>query len=449
MLTQPVLTDSTVLQQQLPHANSYKKEMSLQAPQVMTTQAEAISISGNVYQTDTTETSHNLVQQTPAMLPLPVTSAAQYGQTPVSYGLQQNIVMQSLPETSTTQYAQVPTSVSVQQNTLVQPLSSTFTAQYGQIPISTSLQQNTAVHSLLLPSSTLHGQIPTSSREQQNLPVQPLSLTSNAQYEPTTINQSIPHNTAEQSLPITTSVYTGQTQTSKSLQQNLPVQANANNHESQRQYTTVSMDQNTISQDAQIPTCMQNTTLTSTSQVYPPAGNVFQSSQFSTKSNVGCRSDSDQKAPSTIEGQQNINPNNALTTEQQSTPMQTSTRKKEIQPDNFDGVGKTEWSDYIIHFEQCAAWNQWTETQKTQMLAIHLRGEAQKLLSSLTVAQLSDYSKLKSILSNRYDPKEKEVTYRCQFRYYRREKGTSASDYGYNLSKLAQKAYPNLTLDQL
>ena len=48
MLTQPVLTDSTVLQQQIPHANSYKKDMSLQAPQVMTTQAEAISISGNL-----------------------------------------------------------------------------------------------------------------------------------------------------------------------------------------------------------------------------------------------------------------------------------------------------------------------------------------------------------------------------------------------------------------
>ena len=121
--------------------------------------------------------------------------------------------------------------------------------------------------------------------------MQPLSLTSNAQYEPTPINQSIPHSTAEQSLPITTSVYTGQTQIGKSLQQNLPVQANANNHEAQRQYTTVSMDQNTISQGAQqIPTCMHNTNLTSTSQVYPPAGNVFQSSQFSTKSKVGGRS---------------------------------------------------------------------------------------------------------------------------------------------------------------
>ena len=154
------------------------------------------------------------------------------------------------------------------------------------------------------------------------------------------------------------------------------------------------------------------------------------SEHISNKSNVGCRADNYQKAPSTLEGQQNINPNYALTTEQQSMPVQTSTRKKQIQPDNFDGVGKTEWSDYIIHFEQCAEWNQWTETQKTQMIAIHLRGEAQKLLSSLTVAQLSDYSKLKSILSNRYDPKEKEITYRCQFRYYRRDKGSSVSDYG-------------------
>ena len=101
------------------------QETSLQATQVMTAQAEAISISGNVYQTDTTETSHNLAQQTPAMSPLPVTSAAQYGQTPVSYGLQQNIAMQSLPERANNQYVQVPTSVSVQQNTLVQPLSST------------------------------------------------------------------------------------------------------------------------------------------------------------------------------------------------------------------------------------------------------------------------------------------------------------------------------------
>ena len=54
---------------------------------------------------------------------------------------------------------------------------------------------------------------------------------------------------------------------------------------------------------------------------------------------------------------------------------------EEIQPDNFDGSGKTEWSDYIVHFQQCASWNKWSDSQKAQMLSIRLRGEAQRLLS--------------------------------------------------------------------
>lgn len=99
---------------------------------------------------------------------------------------------------------------------------------------------------------------------------QSLFLKSNAGTTP--INPSISHITAEQSLPRTSSIHAGQTQISKSLQQSLPVQADANNYEAQRQYTTVSVDQKTTSQGAQqIPTCMQKTTLTSASQVYLPA----------------------------------------------------------------------------------------------------------------------------------------------------------------------------------
>ena len=131
---------------------------------------------------------------------------------------------------------------------------------------------------------------------------------------------------------------------------------------------------------------------------------------------------------------------------QQSQPI---LNKKEVHPDNFDGTGKTEWSDYLVHFEQCAKWNQWTDAQKAQMLSIHLRGEAQRLLSGLTVLQLGNYDAIKQIISDRYEPKQKDVTYRCQFRYRKREKAESASDYGYHLNRLAQKAYPNLTLNQL
>ena len=83
------------------------------------------------------------------------------------------------------------------------------------------------------------------------------------------------------------------------------------------------------------------------------------------------------------------------------------------------------------------------------MLSIHLRGEAQRLLSGLTVLQLGNYDAIKQIISNRYEPKQKDVTYRCQFRYRKRKKAESASDYGYHLNRLAQKAYLNLTLNQL
>ena len=56
---------------------------------------------------------------------------------------------------------------------------------------------------------------------------------------------------------------------------------------------------------------------------------------------------------------------------------------------------------------------------------------------------------MKQIITDRYAPKEKDVAYRCQLRYRKREKGESVSDHGHHLSRLARKAYPNLTLSQL
>ena len=87
-------------------------------------------------------------------------------------------------------------------------------------------------------------------------------------------------------------------------------------------------------------------------------------------------------------------------------------------------------------------------TESTNVKYLSSR-EAQPLLSDLTVAQLGNYDAIKQIISDRYEPKQKDVTYRCQFIYCKGEKGESASDYGYHLNRLAQKAYPNLTLSQL
>ncbi|XP_021375759.1 uncharacterized protein LOC110464694 [Mizuhopecten yessoensis] len=73
-----------------------------------------------------------------------------------------------------------------------------------------------------------------------------------------------------------------------------------------------------------------------------------------------------------------------------------------------------------------------------------LRGTAQKLLSSLTSGQLSNYQAIKNTLTQRFNPKERSVAHRCEFRNKQQGKGESAADFGYTLRRLALLAYPEL-----
>lgn len=51
-----------------------------------------------------------------------------------------------------------------------------------------------------------------------------------------------------------------------------------------------------------------------------------------------------------------------------------------------------------------------------------LRGYAQKILSDLTLGQVSDYNAYKTFLSQRLQPSEGEVAYKFEFRNRRRQK---------------------------
>ena len=125
-------------------------------------------------------------------------------------------------------------------------------------------------------------------------------------------------------------------------------------------------------------------------------------------------------------------------------------KNKAFEPETFDGSPMgTEWSEYIIHFEQIAQWNNWSDLQRAQALTIKLRGEAQKLLSSLTYAQFMDYNTLKRALSQRFNPEEREIAYRCEFKNRKRMKNEQPSDYGYILQRLGRKAYPNMPYSAL
>ena len=113
-----------------------------------------------------------------------------------------------------------------------------------------------------------------------------------------------------------------------------------------------------------------------------------------------------------------------------------------LEPETYDGTTSAEWSEYIIHFEQITEWNNWSESQKAKMLTIKLRGEAQKLLGSLSYSQFTDYTTLKNTLSQRFNPQEREIAYRCEFRNRRRNKDENPSDLGLRYDGSVRKHIP-------
>ncbi|MES9884703.1 MAG: hypothetical protein ABW185_28000 [Sedimenticola sp.] len=118
-------------------------------------------------------------------------------------------------------------------------------------------------------------------------------------------------------------------------------------------------------------------------------------------------------------------------------------RRREKEPDKFDGR-TVEWRDYIVHFEQVAMWNHWSETEKAQQLAISLRGQAQKLLGDLNPIEIQSYENLKNTLSQRYDPQERGVAHKCEFRNRKRSKNETPADYGYALRRIACLAFSDI-----
>ncbi|XP_071123346.1 uncharacterized protein [Mytilus edulis] len=130
----------------------------------------------------------------------------------------------------------------------------------------------------------------------------------------------------------------------------------------------------------------------------------------------------------------------------------TSITRREKEPEKFDGRS-VDWKDFIVHFEQCASWNRWTEHEKAQQLSMSLRGTAQKLLGDLKPELVKSYDSLKSVLAQRFNPKERVTAYRCEFRSRIRKRGESLADFGYALRRLVRLAYPegeyNTVLEQL
>ncbi|KAK3089863.1 hypothetical protein FSP39_007169 [Pinctada imbricata] len=119
-----------------------------------------------------------------------------------------------------------------------------------------------------------------------------------------------------------------------------------------------------------------------------------------------------------------------------------SRAKRAEKSPRFDGKG--DLTDFLVQFEQVAAWNEWTDTERATQILICLDGTAKQILSELTADKIGNYQAIRDFLINRFSPKERETAYRCEFKSRKRQKGESVQDYGYNLRRLALKGYPNI-----
>ena len=121
--------------------------------------------------------------------------------------------------------------------------------------------------------------------------------------------------------------------------------------------------------------------------------------------------------------------------------------RKQREPDKFDGE-RTEWSDYIQHFETVAEWNGLSYEEKGMQLAMSLQGQAKRVLRDVAhYGGTKDYECLLHELSRRFNPVERETTYRIEFRNRVRKANESVMEFGYTLRRLAVRAFPNIPHD--
>ena len=91
-------------------------------------------------------------------------------------------------------------------------------------------------------------------------------------------------------------------------------------------------------------------------------------------------------------------------------------------------------------------WNNWSKNEKAAHLAWSLRGPAQRILGDLTRDKLINYEALVAVLTQRFNPAEREMAYRCEFRNRKRQLRETAADYGYALKRLATRAYSTVLI---
>ena len=113
-----------------------------------------------------------------------------------------------------------------------------------------------------------------------------------------------------------------------------------------------------------------------------------------------------------------------------------------IVPEAYDGSGS--WEQWILHFCNAAAVNEWDNGAKLKWLRVRLTGKAQIAFERLTTETKADYSRAVKALGERFNPSSCKTRYQAELQTRRKRKEENWADLADNLRTLADKAYPDL-----
>ena len=111
-------------------------------------------------------------------------------------------------------------------------------------------------------------------------------------------------------------------------------------------------------------------------------------------------------------------------------------------PEKFDGTGNFE--EWISHFESIAAINKWGEEEKSLWIRVQLTQKAHVALTRLPSDTIQTYEVIKKALKERFEPSSKQEVYKAEFESQRKRKTESWGDFGDELLRLVDKAFPKL-----
>lgn len=114
--------------------------------------------------------------------------------------------------------------------------------------------------------------------------------------------------------------------------------------------------------------------------------------------------------------------------------------KPKVFPAMYDG--KTNWTDYEVHFSMVAEINGWDDWSKAVFLASSLRGSAQGVLSDLDERSRHSFRQLRAALARRFGQENQTELFRAQLRLRQKKTDETLPELAQEIRRLVRLAYP-------